>query len=91
MPDEIIKSESEGITQQDENVKTEEPNIPSQNNIDLNQYTQEVSPTGLIKASSNELGVSENQSNSLIINPEGTVEEVPPIEPEQPDVPSQTR
>ena len=88
MPDEIIGSE--GNTPQDESVKAQEPNIPSQNSIDLSQYnTQEVSPTGVITATSNELGVPENQSNKLIIDSKGTVEEVPPIEPKQPEVSSQ--
>ena len=88
MPDEIIGSE--GNTPQDESVKAQEPNIPSQNSIDLSQYnTQEVSPTGVITATSNELGVPENQSNKLIIDSKGTVKEVPSIEPKQPEVSSQ--
>jgi len=87
MPDEIIGSE--GNTPQDESVKAQEQNIPSQNSIDLNQYSQEVSPTGVITATSNELGVPENQSNEIIIDPEGTVKKVPPIEPKQPEVSSQ--
>ncbi len=88
MPDEIIGSE--GNTPQDESVKAQEPNIPSQNSIDLSQYnTQEVSPTGVITATSNELGVPENQSNKLIIDSKGTVKEVPSIELKQPEVSSQ--
>jgi len=88
MPDEIIGSE--GNTPQDESVKAQEPNIPSQSSIDLSQYnTQEVSPTGVITATSNELGVPENQSNKLIIDSKGTVKEVPSIEPKQPEVSSQ--
>ena len=89
MPDEII--ESEGNTPQDENVRDEEQNIPSQtqNSIDLNQYTQEVSPTGVITAVNNGLSIPENQNNQLIIDSKGTVKEVPPIEPKQSEVSSQ--
>jgi len=87
MPDEIIGSE--GNTPQNENVRAGEQNFPSQNSIDLNLYTQEVSPTGVITATSNELGVPENQSNKLIIDSKGTVKEVPPIEQKQSEVSSQ--
>ena len=89
MPDEII--ESEGNTPQDENVRDKEQNIPSQtqNSIDLNQYTQEVSPTGVITAVNNGLSIPENQNNQLIIDSKGTVEEVSPIEPKQSEVSSQ--
>lgn len=89
MPDEII--ESEGNTPQDENVRDEEQNIPSQtqNSIDLNQYTQEVSPTGVITAVNNGLSIPENQNNQLIIDSKGTVKEVPPIEQKQSEVSSQ--
>ena len=87
MPDEIIGSE--GNTPQNENVRAGEQNIPSQNSIDLNQYTQEVSPTGVITAVNNGLSIPENQNNQLIIDSKGTVEEVSPIEPKQSEVSSQ--
>ena len=87
MPDEII--ESERNTPQDENVRAVEQNIPLQNRIS-NQYDiKEVSPTGLITAVKGRLSVPENQSNQLIIDSKGTVEEVPPTEPKQSEVSSQ--
>ena len=87
MPDEIIGSE--GNTPQNENVRAGEQNFPSQNSIDLNQYTQEVSPTGVITAVNNGLSIPENQNNQLIIDSKGTVKEVPPIEQKQSEVSSQ--
>jgi len=87
MPDEIIGSE--GNTPQNENVRAGEQNFPSQNSIDLNLYTQEVSPTGVITAVNNGLSIPENQNNQLIIDSKGTVKEVPPIEQKQSEVSSQ--
>ena len=87
MPDEIIGSE--GNTPQNENVRAGEQNFPSQNSIDLNLYTQEVSPTGVITAVNNGLSIPENQNNQLIIDSKGTAEEVPPIEQKQSEVSSQ--
>jgi len=83
MPDEFIKSEGN-----DELIRALEQNIPPQDRI-LNQYDiKEVSPTGLITQVKGRLSIPENQ-NLLVIDPKGTVEKVPPIEPKQSEVSSQ--